>query len=108
MQYKDARQFRIDLMDGYKNMMIPLYQKYKQYSNISVKIETLSILTAHILSSAKQNERKRAHRKLRFKSLKAELKETSTSLLTNRVPVGLVAWTAIGLSETKRVKRLLN
>ena len=70
MQSKDAIDFRKDVMFHYKNMMQPLYLKYRQYNDIQIKLETLSILSSHILSSAKDNERKRKHRKLKFAQLK--------------------------------------
>ena len=74
MNNRDAREFKIDALYHYNQMIQPLYLKYRQYNGIQIKTELLSVLTTHILSAIKEHVRKGKHRKLRFTVLKNKVK----------------------------------
>jgi hypothetical protein len=80
MQSKDTIDFRKDVMYHYEQMMPALYIRYRQYTPIAIKLELLSILSAHILSAAKENVRKGAHRKLKFAQLKRKVSQYESEI----------------------------
>jgi len=80
MNSKDVIDFRKDVMYHYENMMPALYIRYRQYNPIQIKLELLSVLTAHILSKAKDNVRKGAHRKLKFAQLKRKVQQYESEI----------------------------
>ena len=74
MNNRDAIEIRQQVINTYNTWMPDIYRQWRQYTPVQVKLEVLSILTTHILSAAKDNERKRKHRKLRFANLKNKVK----------------------------------
>jgi len=73
MNTKDKKIMKQQVMAMYNDMMPELYRLWRQYTPIQIKTEVLSILSNHILSAVKDNCRKGAHRKLRFKQLKRKV-----------------------------------
>ena len=73
MKTQDAKTLKQQVMDEYNRFMPEMYKQWRQYTPIRIKLELLSILSAHILSAAKENVRKGAHRKMKFGALKRKV-----------------------------------